>query len=124
MKVVHHLKPEDRLPAVHNEVPGRIKVCSKSLVFVPQNHALPMLKFALSDCSRVDEWTPRSFQSALAAKRELMVLATDQTVEMLKHNLIAPFKFVRGKENFVFSFTYRKASECLSQVHHLLQSPP
>jgi hypothetical protein len=25
-KVVYHSKPEDRVPAVHNEVPGRLKV--------------------------------------------------------------------------------------------------
>jgi factor associated with neutral sphingomyelinase activation len=120
--VVHHLRPEDRLPAVHNEVPGRLKVCSKSLVFVPQNNSLPMLKFALSDCSEVAEWTPRSFQSALAAKQELLVVTAGQTVEMLRHNLIAPFKFLRSKDSFVFSFTYRPMAECLGQAQQLLRA--
>lgn len=83
-KVVHHVRPEDKVPAVHNEVPGRLKVCSKSLVFVPANTALPMLKFCLADCRAVEEWTPRSFQSALAAKRELMVVTVSQTIEMLR----------------------------------------
>ena len=106
-KVVHHVRPEDKVPAVHNEVPGRLKVCSKSLVFVPANTALPMLKFCLADCTAVEEWTPRSFQSALASKRELMVVTVGQTIEMLRHNLIAPFKFVRSQVSHVFSFTYR-----------------
>lgn len=45
-----------------------------------------------------------------------MVVSSKQTVEMLKHNLIAPFKFSRSKDSNVFSFTYRKAAECLGQV--------
>ena len=83
-KVVHHVRPEDKVPAVHNEVPGRLKICSKSLVFVPASTALPMLKFCLADCTTVEEWTPRSFQSSLASKRELMVVMVNQTIEMLR----------------------------------------
>jgi len=118
-KVVYHIKPEDRVPAVHNEVPGRLKVCSKSVVFVPQNISLPMLKFPLTDCEDIDEWCPRSFQSALASKRELMFVSCRQTVEMLRQNIIAPFKFRRTLDKFVFSFTYRRVSECLGQVQQL-----
>jgi len=118
-KVVYHVKPEDKVPAVHNEVPGRLKVCSKSIVFVPQNLTLPMLKFPLPDCEAIDEWSPRSFQSALASKRELMFVLCKQTVEMLRQNIIAPFKFRRTVDKFVFSFTYRRVGECLGQVQQL-----
>jgi hypothetical protein len=69
--VIFHVRPEDRQPEVHNEIPGRLKVCSKSVVFVPSSHLLPMLKFPLVDCQAIEEWTPRSFQSALAAKQEV-----------------------------------------------------
>jgi hypothetical protein len=48
--VIFHVRPEDRQPEVHNEIPGRLKVCSKSVVFVPSSHLLPMLKFPLVDC--------------------------------------------------------------------------
>jgi len=118
-KVLYHVKPEDKQPQIHNEVPGRIKVCSKSVVFVPFSHLLPMLKFPLADCDAVDEWTPKSFQSALAYKQELMYISCKQTVEMLSQNIIAPFKFRRKTEKFVFSFTYRKVADCLSQVQQL-----
>ena len=88
-KVVYHTKPEDKKPSVHNEIPGRLKViignynssqhyifllfkvCSKSIVFVPQNISLPMLKFPLTDCQEIDEWSPKSFQSSLASKKEV-----------------------------------------------------
>ena len=79
-------------------------MCSKSIVFVPQNITLPMLKFPLPDCEEIDEWSPRSFQSAVASKRELMFVSCRQTVEMLRQNIIAPFKFRRSVDKFVFSF--------------------
>ena len=41
------------------------------MVFVPFSHALPMLKFPLADCDTIEEWTPKSFQSALAYKQEV-----------------------------------------------------
>jgi len=118
-KVVYHIRPEDKQPLIQNEVPGRLKVCSKSVVFVPFSHVLPMLKFPLPDCDLVDEWSPKSFQSALAYKQELMFISCKQTVEMLTQNIIAPFKFRRLKERFVFSFTYRKVQDCLPQVQQL-----
>ena len=77
-KVVYHTKPEEKNPSVHHEVPGRLKVCSKSIVFVPQNISLPMLKFPLSDCQDIDEWSPKSFQSSLASKREIMFVSCRQ----------------------------------------------
>ena len=49
------------------------QVCSKSLVFVPQNLSLPLLKFPLADCAEIDEWTPKSFQSSLASKSEVWI---------------------------------------------------
>ena len=41
-------------------------------MFVPQNISLPMLKFPLADCLEIDEWTPKSFQSSLASKSEVV----------------------------------------------------
>ena len=48
-----------------------------------------------------------------------MFISCNQTVEMLRQNKIAPFKFIRSRDRFVFSFTYRKVSDCLSQVQQL-----
>ncbi|XP_023319661.1 protein FAN [Eurytemora carolleeae] len=118
-KVLYHIRPEDKQPQIHNEVPGRLKVCSKSIVFVPFSQVLPMLKFPLSECDSIEEWTPKSFQSALAYKQEVMFISCKQTAEMLSQNIISPFKFRRKKETFVFSFIYRKVEDCLSQVQQL-----
>ena len=105
-KVVHHVRPEDKVPAVHNEVPGRLKICSKSLVFVPASTALPMLKFCLADCTTVEEWTPRSFQSSLASKRELMVVMVNQTIEMLRYSYSWPnFNVIHLNSSFFLQGT-------------------
>ena len=39
-----------------------------------------------------------------------MFVSCKQTVEMLKHNKIAPFTFLRSLSRYVFSFTYRQGS--------------
>ena len=48
-----------------------------------------------------------------------MYVLSKQTVEMLRQNKIAPFQFVRSRDKFVFSFTYRRVAECLGQVQQL-----
>jgi hypothetical protein len=96
-KVIYHVRPEDRQPQIHNEIPGRLKVCSKSVVFVPSSHLLPMLKFPLTDCDVIDEWSPRSFQSALAAKQEVLTL-----------NFYTPLLFEnKFNDLFIFLFLFK-----------------
>ena len=56
-----------------------------------------------------------------------MFISCKQTVEMLRQNKIAPFKFIRSQDRFVFSFTYRKVADCLScaqQLHRAASLPP
>ena len=72
------------------------------MVFVPFSHVLPMLKFPLADCDQIEEWTPKSFQSALAYKQELMFISCKQTAEMLSQNIIAPFVFRKYIKDIYF----------------------
>ena len=56
-----------------------------------------------------------------------MFVSCKQTVEMLKHNKIAPFTFLRSMTRSVFSFTYRRVSDCLAsvqQLHRAASLPP
>ena len=65
--------------------PFYLQVCSKSVVFVPFSQVLPMLKFPLSECDSIEEWTPKSFQSALACKQEV------RTSSFLFHDMCENF---------------------------------
>lgn len=39
-----------------HKVIGRLKICSKSVVFDPKDILKPILKIPLKDCSSIEEW--------------------------------------------------------------------
>ena len=61
--VTYHLNPNNKTSSENEEIRGRLKICSKSFVFAPQDNLLPLIKFPLADCQLVEEWFPKSFQS-------------------------------------------------------------
>lgn len=100
---------------------GRLKICSKSLVFVPSRefHKEPLLKFPLRECSHIQEWFPKSFQSILAREQNLIAFNCTSCVIMLTKNRLAPFKYSRHPVSFVFALQYGKVDDYLSQICQL-----
>ncbi len=54
------LKPSSSILKEDVAIPGRLKICSKSLVFVPAFADLhrPMVKFPLNECQKIEGWAP------------------------------------------------------------------
>uniref|UniRef100_A0A131Z2H8 Factor associated with neutral sphingomyelinase activation n=1 Tax=Rhipicephalus appendiculatus TaxID=34631 RepID=A0A131Z2H8_RHIAP len=106
---------------------GRLKVCSKSILFVPEDINHPILKFPLSESSIVKRWTG-PLLSKLYSKNSVMNLQNDQVVEMLEGNFIKPYVFKREKVSFLFSLVYGSIDECLMHISQLSRastlSPP
>jgi factor associated with neutral sphingomyelinase activation len=123
-----------------NHCRGRLKICSKSIVFVPQANPNqvdmePLLKFLLCDCTKIVgkisitkyplfsdesfsinlflEWLPRSFRSPLAKETNVISLTSKGRVEMLDKNILAPFKFIREVKTFIFALKYAKVDDHL-----------
>lgn len=115
-----------------NQTRGRLKICSKSLVFVPQANPNqqdmePLLKFPLADCTEIKEWLPKSFRSPLAKETDVISVTCVGRVEMLDRNILAPFKFLREKNGFVFSLKYAKVDDHLPlmcQLQRAATLPP
>ncbi|TRY75685.1 hypothetical protein TCAL_14609 [Tigriopus californicus] len=102
-------------------IKGRLKICSKSLVFVPPRefHKEPLLKFPLRECTDIQEWFPKSFQSVLVREQNLIALTCTSCVIMLTKNRLAPFKNSRHPVSFVFALQYGKVDDYLSQICQL-----
>lgn len=105
-------------------VRGRLKICSKSLVFVPQaspneKDLGPLLKFPLADCTKIQEWFPKSFQSKLAKEANVLSVTCTSFVEMLEKNQLAPFKFLRANRSFLFALKYAKLDDYLPLICQL-----
>jgi len=83
-------------------VNGWLKICSKSLVFVPTEssdpllpESKPLIKLPLVDCTCIKEWEPKSFQCIFANKSNVLSVTSKSKVEMLTDNKVAPFKFTK-----------------------------
>ncbi|XP_046385012.1 protein FAN-like [Ischnura elegans] len=97
---------------------GRVKMCSKSIVFDPKDFRKPLLKIPLRDCSNISELdgcqTPR-----LCYEKNAVVVKTRQYIEMLEGNVIAPYKFISTENTFIFVLNYVKVSDCLPHLCQL-----
>ncbi|KAI8736726.1 protein FAN [Biomphalaria glabrata] len=102
---------------------GHLKLCSKSIVFVPQEILFPILKFPLKYVKNIDEWSGGLFTKV---ERAIQIL-TDLTVEMKEKNIVAPFVFRKEECQHIFSLNYASVDDCLPQMcqlHRASTLPP
>jgi factor associated with neutral sphingomyelinase activation len=95
---------------------GRLKVCSKSIIFDPLDHAYPMLKISLRDCKRIERRQQHS------GTNSSFVVMCSQYTEMLEGSIIAPHKFIRKEMRCQFSLSYISVDEVLPQIKTLQQA--
>lgn len=95
--------------------PGRLKMCSKSLVFEPKNISLPLIKIPLRDCKIIEQWKSKS---KILKNQNVIHVMCKQYVQMLEGNLIAPYKFCNSG-NYLFELNYAKVEDCLPQICQL-----
>ena len=65
------------------------------------------------------EWKPKSFRSPLVSQNNVITFTCDGRVEMLDRNILAPFKFARGKKTYIFVFQYAKVEDPLALMQQL-----
>ncbi|XP_055914218.1 protein FAN-like [Eupeodes corollae] len=83
-----------------NPIQGRLKMCSKSLLFEPFKKQIPLIKIYYSKCSTI---APINLEDN---QRSLLNIRCSQFVELLENNIIAPYKFVTCDRTFRFVFHY------------------
>lgn len=109
--------------AINKKQKGHLKLCSKSIVFVPREIQFPILKFPLKFVENVEEWNGGLFSKVERAVK----ITTKQTVEMKEKNIIAPFIFKKVETQHIFSFIYAAVDDCLPQMcqlHRASTLPP
>ncbi|XP_059177042.1 protein FAN-like [Physella acuta] len=109
--------------AINKKQRGHLKLCSKSIVFVPQEIQFPILKFPLRFVQNIDEWTGGLFTKV----EKGIMISTQQTVEMKEKNIVAPFIFKKEECQHLFSLNYASVDDCLPQMcqlHRASTLPP
>ncbi|KAJ2953827.1 hypothetical protein O0L34_g1455 [Tuta absoluta] len=96
---------------------GRLKLCSKSLVFEPREWIFPLIKMHFKDCLDISIVDPAHYDNNSSIRVKIK-----QYAEMLEENILAPYKFVYKEKEFCISFDFASAEECWAQMQQLLRA--
>ncbi|XP_041971992.1 protein FAN-like [Aricia agestis] len=96
---------------------GRLKLCSKSLVFEPRNFMEPLLKIHFKECLNIS-----TVPSKINKTCNVIQIKAKQYCEMLEENILTPYKFQYKVKDFFFIFDFASAEECLNQMQQLLRA--
>ncbi|XP_050589854.1 protein FAN-like isoform X2 [Bombus affinis] len=98
---------------------GRLKFCSKSLVFVNKDINQPLIKIQLKETIAIDQCQSNG---DLAKCSNILLVQCKQYVKMLEKNILAPYKFIHQNTTFHFYFNYAKIDDCLPQILQLFRA--
>ncbi|CAD6242733.1 GSCOCG00009552001-RA-CDS [Cotesia congregata] len=96
---------------------GRLKLCSKSLVFVNKDINEPLIKLQMKEIISIECVTDENNESG-----NVLTIACKQYAEMLRGNRLEPYKFIHKKVNFLLSFNYANPDDCLPHIMQLLRA--
>uniref|UniRef100_A0A182MZP2 WD repeat-containing protein 55 homolog n=1 Tax=Anopheles dirus TaxID=7168 RepID=A0A182MZP2_9DIPT len=100
---------------------GRLKMCSKSLVFEAKGSAgLPLIKIIYKDCTKIGR--PGGGSGTDDGDGSRLAIRCRQYSEMLDRNVVQPYRFVQRDCTFLFHFHYAKLDECLQQICQLYRA--
>jgi factor associated with neutral sphingomyelinase activation len=94
---------------------GRLKMCSKSLVFDPKDINKPIIKISLKDCVVIEQWKG---SAKYLTSNNVLTVNCREYIEMLEGNIVAPYKF-KESTNFLFQLNYANIMNCLPQICQL-----
>lgn len=98
---------------------GRLKLCSKSLVFVNKDINQPLIKIQLKETIGIDQCQSNN---DIAKCGNILLVKCKQYVKMLEKNILAPYKFIHQNATFHFYFYYAKIDDCLPQILQLFRA--
>ncbi|XP_062502057.1 protein FAN-like [Corticium candelabrum] len=100
---------------------GRLKLCSKSILFDPEDVGQPILKLNFRDVKSLGQWAG-SLLSKLDTRGKVLSVRSTQVIEMKEGNMIAPYKFSRINKEYLFSLTYVGLDDVLPRMHQLYKA--
>lgn len=107
--------------AVRKRQKGRLKVCSKSILFEPLDSTYPILKFLYKDVIHAGKWSGSAF-SRLDQKGEVIVIESKMCISMKEGSIVAPYKYAREKRKYLFSLNFVGTNGILPQIEQLLRA--
>jgi factor associated with neutral sphingomyelinase activation len=106
---------KEKEPSTHmKSVEGRLRLCSKSLVFEPNDisRAIIRIPFDKMTC------TPKQDENSVQPSNTITFQSTRITV-MMKNNIIAPYENIDRLVQFTFTFLHSSSENCLSLLEKI-----
>ncbi|XP_054283298.1 protein FAN-like [Macrosteles quadrilineatus] len=99
---------------------GRLRICSKSLVFEPKDVVKPLIKMRFENCMSIEELKV-SEKERLTSSHFNSGICVDcnRHVEMLEGNVIAPYTFRDVRKKFIFILNYGHTEQFLRRIGQL-----
>ncbi|GCC18509.1 hypothetical protein chiPu_0017964 [Chiloscyllium punctatum] len=95
---------------------GSLKICSKSLIFEPDQISEPVLKFPFRECSRIEEIEDKD-NNPFEENQICGFRVTCRQICLIKEQrLVAPYKIERGPKDYIFRI------EDISKAEDVVQS--
>ncbi|KAM9308377.1 protein FAN [Gastrophryne carolinensis] len=114
--IAHHISRAGDSP--ERKTRGSLKICSKSLIFEPDETECPIIKIALRDCTKIEVEGGEDLFSRNANKR--LSVVSNQLCLIKEKNLIGPYRVQRGGCQIIFQLEdSRKVDDVVQTVLQL-----
>jgi factor associated with neutral sphingomyelinase activation len=111
------------------KIKGHLKICSRSLVFVPNDLHSPMIKILYKQISKFEDsrknelsFTDSTIVSSNKQNSNSLILICSSITLMSINGRIEPYTILYDTHRFYFEFSYTNVEDCLSVVGQLYRS--
>nr|AAH93142.1 Zgc:111982 [Danio rerio]AAI64511.1 Zgc:111982 protein [Danio rerio] len=106
----------NRGPETNRRTNGSLKICSKSVIFEPDDAVKPILKIPLKDCSEIAAVEETAHNPFIESKPACIVIKTKQIYQIKEVNVVAPYKYDRGEKKITFQLGSPIKTEDVVQI--------
>ncbi|KAG5268463.1 hypothetical protein AALO_G00212870 [Alosa alosa] len=95
---------------------GSFKVCSKSVIFEPEDASQPILKIPLKDCRRIEATEDNERNPFTESKPPCISMESRQVYLIKDGNVVAPYKIERSDQDILFQLEISRKTEDVVQT--------
>ncbi|KAI7814560.1 protein FAN isoform X1 [Triplophysa rosa] len=105
-----------RSPEANRRSRGSLKICSKSVIYEPDDALEPILKIPLKDCRGIEAEEETDNNPFIESKPARILIETKQIYHIKEGNVVAPHKYERGDKKIIFQLEVSSKTEDVVQI--------
>ncbi|KAJ8376668.1 hypothetical protein SKAU_G00072480 [Synaphobranchus kaupii] len=102
--------------AQKRKIRGSLKICSKSIIFEPEQITEPILKIPLRDCKQIEGVEENDRNPFNESRPAGFFIACQQVYLIKESNVVGPYKIERGDSSFFFQLEISRKTEDVVQT--------